>query len=257
LKRIDVKIVTSVHNKYNSENFIKSWYNSHLLRGDHIIFNSHFVQNSYKNLLAASLKSTVISRGIDTNYFRSKKPLNNLKNYLFIPSRISSWKGHDLLINYYLQLPKKYKENFMLLFISSHTSKEEIKIDKMVKKNDLMNKIKFIKPTLDIKKIYETSFLAINMSIRPEGFGRTVSESLSMSCPVIAPNMGGTREQLNSFNSRLLFDINSFRSFFKALEYAINNHKEISSNARNYVVKNYSSELMCKNTLEIYKNLIN
>jgi glycosyltransferase involved in cell wall biosynthesis len=69
--------------------------------------------------------------------------------------------------------------------------------------------------------------------------------------------MGGTREQLNPFNSRLLFDINSFRSFFKALEYAINNHKEISSNARNYVVKNYSSELMCKNTLEIYKNLIN
>ena len=257
LKRMDVKIVTSVHNKYNSENFIKSWYNSHLLRGDHIIFNSHFVQNSYKNLLATSLKSTVISRGIDTNYFRSKKPLNNLKNYLFIPSRISSWKGHDLLINYYLQLPKKYKENFMLLFISSHTSKEEIKIDNIVKKNDLMNKIKFIKPTLDIKKIYETSFLVINMSIRPEGFGRTVSESLSMSCPVIAPNMGGTREQLNSFNSRLLFDINSFRSFFKALEYAIKNHKEISSNARNYVVKNYSSELMCKNTLEIYKNLIN
>jgi len=120
-----------------------------------------------------------------------------------------------------------------------------------------MNKIKFIKPTLDIKKVYETSFLVINMSIRPEGFGRTVSESLSMSCPVIAPNMGGTREQLKSFNSRLLFDINSFRSFFKALEYAIKNHKEISSNARNYVVKNYSSELMCKNTLEIYKNLIN
>jgi glycosyltransferase involved in cell wall biosynthesis len=254
---MDVKIVTSVHNKYNSENFIKSWYNSHLLRGDHIIFNSHFVQNSYKNLLAANLKSTVISRGIDTNYFRSAKSLNKLKNYLFIPSRISSWKGHDLLIDYYLQLPKKYKENFMLLFISSHASKDEIKIDKIVKNNNLMNKIKFIKPTLDIKKIYETSFLVINMSIRPEGFGRTVSESLSMSCPVIAPNMGGTREQLKSFNSKLLFDINSFKSFFKALEYAINNHKEISSNARNYVVKNYSSELMCKNTLEIYKNLIN
>ena len=257
LKRMNIKIVTSVHNKYKSDNFIKSWYNNHLLRGDHIIFNSHFVQNSYKNLLANNLKSTVISRGIDTNYFQSKKSLNKLKNYLFIPSRISSWKGHDLLIDYYLKLPKKYKENFMLLFISSHKSKDEIKIDKIIKKNNLMNKIEFIKPTLDIKKVYETSFLVINMSIRPEGFGRTVSESLSMSCPVIAPNMGGTREQLKSFNSRLLFDINSFKSFFKALKYAINNRKEISLNARNYVVKNYSSELMCKNTLEIYKNLIN
>jgi len=257
LKRMNIKIVTSVHNKYKSDNFIKSWYNNHLLRGDHIIFNSHFVQNSYKNLLANNLKLTVISRGIDTNYFQSKKSLNKLKNYLFIPSRISSWKGHDLLIDYYLKLPKKYKENFMLLFISSHASKDEIKIDKIIKKNNLMNKIEFIKPTLDIKKVYETCFLVINMSIRPEGFGRTVSESLSMSCPVIAPNMGGTREQLKSFNSRLLFDINSFSSFFKALKYAINNRKEISKNARNYVVENYSSELMCKNTLEIYKNLIN
>ena len=99
--------------------------------------------------------------------------------------------------------------------------------------------------------------MVINISIRPGGFGRTVSEALSMSCPVIAPNMGGTREQLKNFNSKLLFDINSFKSFFKALEYALNNHKEVSKNARNFVKEKYSADLMCKNTLEIYQNLIN
>jgi len=69
--------------------------------------------------------------------------------------------------------------------------------------------------------------------------------------------MGGTKEQLENFNSKLLFDISSFKSFFKALEYALNNHKEVSKNSRNFVKENYSADLMCKNTLKIYQNLIN
>jgi len=73
----------------------------------------------------------------------------------------------------------------------------------------------------------------------------------------IAPNMGGTKEQLENFNPKLLFDISSFKSFFKALEYALNNHKGVSKNARKFVKENYSADLMCKNTLKIYQNLIN
>ena len=257
LKKLDIKIVTSVHNKYKSENFLKSWYNNHLLQGDHIIFNSFFVRDSYENSLSSHMKSSVISRGIDITHFKSKKISNNKRNYLFVPSRISSWKGHDLLLNYFVQFPKKYKEKYKLLFISSHSSNDEIKIDRIIKKNNLNKNIKFIEPTLDIKKIYELSSLVINISIRPEGFGRTVSEALSMSCPVIAPNMGGTKEQLENFNSKLLFDINSFKSFFKALEYALNNHKGVSKIARKFVKENYSADLMCKNTLDIYQNLIN
>ena len=257
LKTLDVKIVTSVHNKYKSENFLKRWYNNHLLQGDHTIFNSYFVRDSYENALSSNMKSSVISRGIDINHFKSKKVSNNKKNYFFVPSRISSWKGHDLLLDYYLQLPKRYKEKYKLLFISSHDSNDEIKIDNIINKNNLKRNVEFIEPTLDIKKIYELSSLVINISIRPEGFGRTVSEALSMSCPVIAPDMGGTKEQLENFNSNLLFDIKRFKSFFKAMEYALNSHKEISKAARSFVKENYSAELMCKNTLEIYQNLIN
>ena len=257
LKKLDIKIVTSVHNKYKSENFFKRWYNNHLLQGDHIIFNSFFVRDSYENSLSSHMKSSVISRGIDITHFKSKKISNKKRNYLFVPSRISSWKGHDLLLNYFVQFPKKYKEKYKLLFISSHSSNDEIKIDRIIKKNNLNKNIKFIEPTLDIKKTYELSSLVINISIRPEGFGRTVSEALSMSCPVIAPNMGGTKEQLENFNSKLLFDINSFKSFFKALEYALNNHKGVSKNARKFVKEKYSADLMCKNTLDIYQNLIN
>ena len=256
LNKLNIKVVTSVHNKYKSENFLKKWYNNHLLRGDHIIFNSYFVRDSYESLLLPQMSSSVISRGIDIAHFKSKKTPNNKKNYLFVPSRISSWKGHDLLLDYFVQFPKKYKEKYKLLFISSHNSNDELKVDRIIQKNDLSKYIDFINPTLNIKKFYELSCLVINISTRPEGFGRTVSEALSMSCPVIAPNMGGTKEQLEIFNSKLLFDINSFKSFFKALEYAIYNNKVVSKKARNFVKENYSADLMCKNTLDVYNNLI-
>ena len=78
-----------------------------------------------------------------------------------------------------------------------------------------MNNVIFVKPTLDIKPHYNDCYLVINISTRPEGFGRTISEALSMSKPVLAPNQGGTKEQLSKFDKKLMFNINSHKSFMK------------------------------------------
>ena len=46
IKNLDIKVVTSVHNKYESKSFLKDWYNSFLLKGDAAIFNSNFVKKT-------------------------------------------------------------------------------------------------------------------------------------------------------------------------------------------------------------------
>ena len=97
----------------------------------------------------------------------------------------------------------------------------------------------------------------MNISKRPEGFGRTVSEALSLSKVVIAPNQGGTKEQLFNFNKNLLFDVNSFHSFQKTFKYALKNYDAISKKGRFYIKKNYSSDLMCRKTLGVYNHLVN
>ena len=99
--------------------------------------------------------------------------------------------------------------------------------------------------------------MVVNISKRPEGFGRTISEALSLSKVVIAPNQGGTKEQLFNFNKNLLFDVNSFQSFQKTFKYALKNYEAISRKARSYVKKNYSSDLMCRKTLDVYSHLVN
>ncbi len=256
IKNLNTKVVTSVHNKYESKSFLKDWYNSFLLKGDAIIFNSNFVKKTYENYLIDKTKLHVIPRGVDTNYFSPTRKKLIGKN-IFIPSRISSWKGHELLLHYYSLLPQKHKDTFNVHLVSLNKSKEEKRIQLLINKLNISKKIKIHKPTLDIKKLYQGAYLVVNISKRPEGFGRTISEALSLSKVVIAPNQGGTREQLFNFNKNLLFDINSFQSFQKTFKYALKNYDAISKKGRSYVKKNYSSDLMCRKTLDVYNHLVN
>ena len=110
--------------------------------------------------------------------------------------------------------------------------------------------------SLEINKLYQDAYLVINISKRPEGFGRTISEALSSAKTIIAPNQGGTKEQLFYFDRNLLFNVNSFNSFQKTFKYALKNYQSISKKGRSYVKKNYSSDLMCRKTLEVYNQLV-
>ena len=256
IKNLNVKVVTSIHNKYESRSLLKDWYNSFLLKGDSIIFNSNFVKKTYKNYYPKKTKIYVIPRGIDTDYFIPTKKKVIDKN-IFIPSRISNWKGHELLLNYFSLLEQNYKDLFKIHLISSNQSKEEKKIQLLINKLNLSEKIIIHEPTLEINKLYQEAYLVINISKRPEGFGRTISEALSSAKTIIAPNQGGTKEQLFNFDKNLLFNVNSFNSFQKTFKYALKNYQSISKKGRSYVRKNYSSDLMCKKTLDVYKHLVN
>lgn len=78
-----------------------------------------------------------------------------------------------------------------------------------------------------------------------------------MKKPVLAPNIGGTKEQLLKFDKNLLFDVRSYTSFVKSFKYAIDNYVNIIQKSRNFVYKNYSSKKMCKKTLEVYLTKFN
>ena len=256
IKKLDIKVVTSIHNKYESKSLLKDWYNSFLLKGDSIIFNSNFVKKTYENHYSKKTKIHVIPRGIDINFFHPSKKKVIDKN-IFIPSRISNWKGHELLLNYFSLLEQNYKDLFKIHLISSNQSKEEKKILLLINKLNLSKNIIIHKPTLEINKLYQDAYLVINISKRPEGFGRTISEALSSAKTIIAPNQGGTKEQLFNFDRNLLFNVNSFNSFKKTFKYALKNYQSISKKGRSYIKKHFSSDIMCQKTLEVYKSLIN
>ena len=267
IKNKNINYVTSFHNPYTGI-FLKKFYNSYLLKGDVVICNSNFTKNYLiKNFKIDKKKIFSIPRGTDLEYFNpkdisqcviddKKESLNILREDIVIsvPSRFSKWKGHKQILSFLSsQSPSIIKELKIILIIDkSKLNKNALfsNCDPLLKKN-----IRIIYPTRNIKEIYAISDIIISCSLKPEGFGRTISESLAMNKIPIGSNSGGVKEQLEQFDSKLLFDQNDISSFKKSLNYALTLHRKRNFNGRNYIDHNYSLSKMLKETLNIYCSL--
>jgi len=267
IKNKKINYVTSFHNPYAGI-FLKKFYNSYLLKGDVVICNSNFTKNYLiENFKIDKKEIFSIPRGTDLEYFNpenisqsivdDKKESLNISNediVLSVPSRFSKWKGHKQILSFLSsQSPSILKQLKLILIIDKSKLNGNVlfkNCDPLLKKN-----IRIIQPTKNIKEIYAISDIIISCSLKPEGFGRTISESLAMNKIPIGSNSGGVKEQLELFDSKLLFDQNDISSFTNSLNHALTLHRKKSFNGRDYVDHNYSLSKMLKDTLNIYCSL--
>ena len=266
-KNKKITYITGYHNPYSGDS-IKKYYNSFLCRGNKIICNSKFTKkNLLENYNINKNKIVTIPRGIDINYFnpslltlksreafRDKLGVLKSEILIIIPSRFSNWKGHMQLILFLVNQPKFILERIkLLMFLNKNNIIEKGNLLKLCNEK-FSNKIIFHNPIHDMRLIYHCSDITVNNSSKPEGFGRTISESLAMNKIPIGVNHGGVKEQLYPFDKKLLYKLNDQLSFNKALKYAINLTKKNNFNGRDYVLKNYSLNTMLNTTLDVYLN---
>ena len=76
---------------------------------------------------------------------------------------------------------------------------------------------------------------------------------MALNIPVVGPNVGGVKEQLEKFDRNLMYQVHSCESLQKALKYTMDNYFNISSKSRNFVIKNFSLEKMIKETIKVYE----
>ncbi len=267
IKNKKINYVTSFHNPYTGI-FLKKFYNSYLLKGDVIICNSNFTKNYLiENFKIYKKEIFSVPRGTDLEYFNpkniSQSVIDNRKAsldifkediVLSVPSRFSKWKGHKQILSFLSSQPSSIKKILKLILIIDKSKLNEDALfrncDPLLKKN-----IRIIYPTRNISEIYAISDIIISCSLKPEGFGRTISESLAMNKIPIGSNNGGVKEQLEKFDRKLLFDQNDLSSFTKSLNHALIIHREKSFNGRDYIKNNYSLSKMLKDTFNIYCSL--
>ena len=260
----NIKYITSFHNPYQG-NFIKKYYNSFLLKGDRVIANSTFTKNYIIKNFDLNKKIFSIPRGVDLKYFNPfnfkkkqrtilRKKFNILlhETMIMVPSRFSKWKGHNELINFFNNIDSQLLDNIKLVFFIDVSADNKIKYILSLCKPELSKKLLFIPYTKNIAEIYSIADIVISNSLKPEGFGRTISEALAMNVITLGNNIGGVREQLYKFNRRLLYDAKSQLSFNKALNYGLKLKSENNFNSRDYVKKYYSLDQMLEKTLHCY-----
>ena len=276
------KFVTTFHGTYNFNGFMKKFYNSVMLRSDLIIAGSNFIfshinENYSKYLINLKKKFLVIFRGINTDYFNSNiiKQLeeNKLisfwnidknKKLILLPGRLTSWKGQEMFIEAINLVNKEIDpETFNVVILGSDQGRKiyKQKLLRLVEQHRLANQVKFIDNCKNMPVAYKISDLIVSSSIEPEAFGRVSIEAQSMEKPIIASNIGGSKETIINDKTGFLFEAGKPASLSKkiieVLQLDETTLKSLGNEGRKNVIKKFNIEKMCFSTYLEYKKLIN
>lgn len=275
------KFVTTFHGTYNFSGKLKQFYNSIMVRSKIIIAGSNFIfnhinENYQKYLNLKKQKLMVIFRGINLEYFNKKnileKKLNDLaldwkvdrkKFIILLPGRLTRWKGQENFIEALNLLSEEYNiENFLAIILGSNQGREVYskKLSLLVERYRLGKKITFIEHCKEMPLAYALSNLVVSSSIEPEAFGRVAVEAQAMNKPIVASDIGGSRETVLNGKSGLLYKFNDPKELAKAINKIIKMDKELVSLmgevGRKNVETKYNVDRMCQTTFTEYKKLL-
>ena len=275
------KFVTTFHGTYNFKSKIKKFYNSIMLRSDLIIAGSNFIfshiKENYKEYLNNSKKFLVIFRGINIDYFDASTTLIEEEDKLFkswnlevekktilLPGRITEWKGHEMFIEAMnkinIQLGHK---SFKAVILGSDQGRDlyKKKLVRLVEQYRMNDQIKFVDHCENMPLAYKISDLIVSTSIEPEAFGRIAVEAQSMEKPIIASNLGGSKETIVNNKTGILFDAGDSDDLSKKIIEFFNFDKstieQMGKEGRKNVSAKFNVEKMCFSTYSEYKKLIN
>lgn len=201
--------VTTVHG-LNSP----SRYSAILLRGERIVAVSQtlrdYVLSHYRWLEPGRVR--VIPRGIDpeafpyghrpddawTRAFFAEFPTLAGAPLLTLPGRGTRLKGHHDAIHLIADLKRRGIDARLLLLGAEEPGRETYaaELRDLIASLGLENQVVITPTRDDVRDIYAISALILQLSNKPESFGRTVVEALSLCRPVLGYAHGGVGELL-------------------------------------------------------------
>ena len=134
------------------------------------------------------------------------------------------------------------------------------KLNSLVERYSLIKKIKFISHCKEMPLAYSLADVVVSASIEPEAFGRVAVESQSMGKPIVASNIGGSRETILNNKSGFLYKHDDPRELAKNLNTVIQLSQEqlklMGIEGRKNITKKFDVEAMCDSNLREYKKLL-
>lgn len=189
-------------------------YSAILLRGERVIVVSQtlrdYVLSHYPWLEPSRVR--VIPRGIDPEAFPyghwpddawqkafyAEYPALMGAPLLTLPARATRLKGHHDAIELLAELKRRGIEARLLLLGVIEPGREAYlaELRELIQGRGLSSQVVLTPPRDDVRDIYALSTLILQLSNKPESFGRTVIEALSLCRPVLGYAHGGVGELL-------------------------------------------------------------
>lgn len=189
-------------------------YSAVMLRGERVVVVSQTVRDyllsHYHKLDPARIR--IIPRGIDPEVFPyGHRPDESWQKAFFnefpvlagaplltLPGRGTRLKGHHDAVELVAELKQRGIETRLLLLGVIEPGREAYvrELQDLIKARGIAGQVVLTPPREDVRDIYAMSALILQLSNKPEAFGRTVVEALSLCRPVLGYAHGGVGELL-------------------------------------------------------------
>jgi glycosyltransferase involved in cell wall biosynthesis len=204
-RRTGCRFVTTFHNAYGAETWLKRRYNSVMARGERVIAISRFVAEHARDVYGVpAAKLRVIARGVDFNRFDPERVsperviqlarewrLPDGAPLVMLPGRLTRWKGQLVLIDAMARLGR---EDLRCLLVGGGSGGYRRQLLDTISRRSLDGIFQLVDDCRDMPAAYMLADVVVSASTRPEGFGRVIAEAQAMGRPVIATAHGGARE---------------------------------------------------------------
>ena len=189
--------------------------------------------------------------------------LSSNKFTILIPGRLTYWKGQEKFIEALNILVEDFNNtNFQAVILGSDQGRKvyKKKLISLMQRYNLNQKIKFIQHCEEMPLAYSLADIVVSASVEPEAFGRVAVEAQAMGKPIVASNLGGSKETILNKKTGFLYKHDDPRELAKILNSLMELDQDslnfMGNEGRKNIVKKFDVELMCDSTLREYKKLL-
>ncbi len=201
-------------------------------------------------------KAILIQNGINTERFNLEKNTSEQLQFTIV-ARISPVKDHQNLLSAFKLLKEQLKSEKMPRLVIVGAGQERGKLEQFCSDNQLLS-IEFLGARDDIEVILAKTDVFVLSSIA-EGIPMTILEAMSASTPIVATNVGGIPEVVESGHEGYLVEKSNAEALALAIKKYIDKPDLIAKhgkNARAKVLNKFNEKHMVQAYIEQYQALV-
>ena len=253
-------VVSTFHGLYS-----KPFYSKSMSYADEIIAISHTVKDYIlENYSVDTSNLHLIYRGCDLQEFNTTPltqewneawfnefPQTRNKIILNLPGRITSWKGIESFIDLFSQLDTSRFHGIIPGPVASNKKNYFNSLTKLIKQKGLADHLSFCGARSDIAMVYKISDIVMNLSSKPEPFGRTIIEAAACGSHVMGWDRGGVKESIQSINPDGLVEYGNIGMLAQQIE------KVLTSPPPESIPEQFTKEHLVSSTINVYELALN
>ncbi len=270
-RRTGCHFVTTFHNAYGDDNWIKRRYNAVMAQGERVIAISRFVAERAMTVYGVSAERLrIIERGVDFGRFDPERvsaervirlarewQLPDGVQVVMLPGRLTRWKGQLVLVDAVARLERR---DLRCLLVGTGEGRYRHQLIETIARRGLGGLFRIIEDCRDMAAAYMLADVVVSASTRPEGFGRIIAEALAMGRPVVATDHGGAREILRGGETGWLVppgDPDALaRAIAGALALSPAERMNLAQHAIAHMRAHFTTQAMTDRTLAVYAEIL-